>query len=152
MGAQNLNIGMQTKEINVAFGNIFNEPVTFSNWYIYIAYASDTNGTGFSTTPSGSLKYIGVLNTTTPCKWLECKLLCRKMVFKYIGDDGAGVSWVNWGEIVGSILDQSDLQNALKVERSQIQGIHDDRYYTLKLRPMHLLSWKANTSLYIGYS
>lgn len=112
-GAQNLNIAMQTQEINVAFdGNIFNEPVTFSNWYIYIAYASDTNGTGFSTTPSGALKYIGVLNTTTLVNDLDASYYVGKW-FKYIGDDGAGAEWVSWGTIVGSILDQLDLQTAL---------------------------------------
>lgn len=143
-GAQNLNIGMQTQEINVAFdGNIFNEPVTFSNWYIYIAYASDTNGTGFSTTPSGSLKYIGVLNTTTLVNDLNASYYVGKW-FKYIGDDGAGVSWVNWGEIVGSILDQSDLQNALSW-KSDTGHTHDDRYYT-ETEADALLSWKANTS------
>lgn len=33
--------------------------------YVYIRYASDTSGTGFSATPSDSLTYIGVLATTT---------------------------------------------------------------------------------------
>ena len=33
--------------------------------FVYIRYASDTSGTGFSATPSDSLTYIGVLATTT---------------------------------------------------------------------------------------
>lgn len=34
--------------------------------YLYVAYATDSNGTGFSLTPGGSLNYIAFRNTTTP--------------------------------------------------------------------------------------
>ena len=34
--------------------------------YLYVGYASDSSGTGFSLTPSDSLQYIAVLNSTTP--------------------------------------------------------------------------------------
>ena len=34
--------------------------------YVYVAYASDANGTGFSLTPGNGLTYIAILNSPTP--------------------------------------------------------------------------------------
>lgn len=40
--------------------------VNGSSAYIYVAYASDLNGTGFTTTFNASLDYIAIKSTTTP--------------------------------------------------------------------------------------
>src|SRR5436190_11066636 len=37
-----------------------------TNAYVYVGYASDAAGTGYSTTPGAGLDYIAFLSTTTP--------------------------------------------------------------------------------------
>lgn len=57
--------------------------------YLYIGYASDGSGTGFSLTPSASLKYIAVLNSTTEIVTPVVGDFVG-LWEKYLGDDGAG--------------------------------------------------------------
>lgn len=56
--------------------------------YVYVAYASDNAGTGFSLTPTDALKYRAEIHSTTPLTPVESDFTGATWV-KYIGDDGA---------------------------------------------------------------
>ena len=58
--------------------------------FLYVAYASDANGTGLSATQSNSLKYRAEIHTSEEMRELSAADFAGKWV-KYIGDDGAGV-------------------------------------------------------------
>lgn len=58
--------------------------------YLYVAYASDANGSNFSTTPSSSLKFRAEIHPDEPIETLTANDFAGKWV-KYIGDDGNGV-------------------------------------------------------------
>lgn len=55
--------------------------------YLYIAYASDGTGTGWSLTPSNSLKYRAEIKSPTELTPIESDFTAATWV-KYIGDDG----------------------------------------------------------------
>jgi len=55
--------------------------------YVYIAYASDNTGTGWSLTPSGLLKYIALIQSDTELTPLASDFSAASWI-KYIGDDG----------------------------------------------------------------
>lgn len=61
-------------------------------WYTYVGYASDTNGSNFSITPSANLTYMGVCNTTSSTQ--PTTKDSYKNWSKYIGTDGVGISKV----------------------------------------------------------
>lgn len=54
--------------------------------YLYVAWASDSSGTGFTTTFNPALKYVAFLNTTEPVT--PTVDLFEGMWVKYVGDDG----------------------------------------------------------------
>lgn len=56
--------------------------------YLYIRYASDTNGTGFSATPSSSLKYIASIVSSSNLG-NPSSTAFNGLWMKYIGEDGA---------------------------------------------------------------
>ncbi len=56
--------------------------------YVYVAYASDTSGTGFSQTPDSSLTYIGVKVSATPISPLTAAAFTGLWV-QFIGAAGA---------------------------------------------------------------
>ena len=72
------------------------------NAYCYVAYASDSSGTGFSLTPSGSLKYRAEIHPTEPISELSAADFAGAWV-KYLGDDGAGV-----GDMTKALYDSDD--------------------------------------------
>jgi hypothetical protein len=82
--------------------------------YIYIAWASDDAGTGFTTTFDSSKDYIAFKSTTVEDTNLEASDFAGlwKKYRGEDGDDGAGGSG-NWGTISGLLSDQEDLQAAL---------------------------------------
>jgi len=55
--------------------------------FVYVAYASDNSGTGFSLTPTDSLKYRAEIHSTTELTPVESDFSAATWV-KYIGDDG----------------------------------------------------------------
>lgn len=57
--------------------------------FLYVAYASDANGTGFSTTQSNSLKYRAEIHTSEEMHELSAEDFAGKWV-KYLGEDGEG--------------------------------------------------------------
>lgn len=57
------------------------------NAYLYIAYASDDQGTAFSLIHSDALKYIALLQSTTPIVSPIASMFAGKW-HKYLGDDG----------------------------------------------------------------
>jgi hypothetical protein len=60
--------------------------------FVYIAYASDTQGTGWSLTPSGQLKYISIIQSDAELTPLATDFSAASWI-KYIGEDGvAGTS------------------------------------------------------------
>lgn len=63
-------------------------PTGTESAYVYIGYASDANGTGFSMTPGPTLKYVAFLNTTSPLANPQASDF-DGLWEKYIGDDGA---------------------------------------------------------------
>lgn len=56
--------------------------------YTYVAYASDSEGTGFSLTPSDSLKYRAEIHTQTPIESPDSDDFSEAVWVKYIGSDG----------------------------------------------------------------
>ncbi len=58
------------------------------NAYVYIAYASDASGTGWSLTPSSSLKYRAEIHSTTALTPVKSDFSSATWV-KFIGDNGA---------------------------------------------------------------
>lgn len=58
--------------------------------YTYVAYASDASGSGFSATPSNSLKYRAEIQSEEELDELSASDFTGRWV-KYIGDDGTGV-------------------------------------------------------------
>ncbi len=59
--------------------------------FTYTAYASDNTGTGFSTTPSNTLKYRAEIHVTEAIAELTAADFADAVWVKYIGDDGLGV-------------------------------------------------------------
>ncbi len=55
--------------------------------YTYIAFASDTNGTGFSRTHTEGLDYIGILTTNTEIENPQATDFTGKWI-KFVGEDG----------------------------------------------------------------
>lgn len=58
------------------------------NAYLYVAYASDDQGTAFSLIPAANLKYIALLQSTTVISSPLASMFAGKW-FQYLGDDGA---------------------------------------------------------------
>jgi hypothetical protein len=59
-------------------------------YYPYFAYASDGSGTGFSLTPSSSLKYMAMIVSDAPITSPDIDDFSEAVWVKYIGDDGTG--------------------------------------------------------------
>lgn len=56
--------------------------------YVYVAYASSSSGSGFSMTPSDSLKYRAEIHTTTPISNPSSSDFSGATWVKYLGDNG----------------------------------------------------------------
>ena len=70
--------------------------------FVYIAYASDNSGTGFTTTFNASLAYIAVLATDTEIATPQASDFAGLWT-KYKGDDGAGS-----GDMTKAVYDSND--------------------------------------------
>ena len=68
--------------------------------YTYVAYASDASGTGFSLTPTSSLKYRAEIHTATAISTPVASDFSGATWVKYVGDDGV-VPAVAWADISG---------------------------------------------------
>lgn len=75
--------------------------------YVYIGYASDNTGTGFSTTPSNSLDYISVKSSATP--QTNNSTLHTSNWAKYQGDDGT--NGVDYAPILYNSFDAASTSN-----------------------------------------
>ena len=60
--------------------------------YVYVAYASNNSGEGFSTTPSNDLKFRAEINTEFKKDTLTLSDFSNAVWVKYIGNDGQGVT------------------------------------------------------------
>lgn len=58
--------------------------------YVYVAYASDNAGTGFSLTPTDALKYRAEIHPTSPLTPPVAADFADATWVKYLGDDGTG--------------------------------------------------------------
>lgn len=61
--------------------------------YTYVAYASDSEGTGFSLTPSDSLKYRAEIHTQTPIETPDSDDFSEAVWVKYIGTAGTSAGF-----------------------------------------------------------
>lgn len=59
-----------------------------SSSYTYVAYASDASGTGFSLTPSDTLKYRAEIHSETAIESPDAEDFSSAVWVKYIGNDG----------------------------------------------------------------
>jgi len=59
--------------------------------FCYVAYASDTTGTGFSLTPENTLKYRAEIHVATEIPSPTADNFVTAVWMKYLGDDGQGV-------------------------------------------------------------
>lgn len=71
--------------------------------FCYVAYASDSTGTGFSLTPTNGLKFRAEIHSNTEIPTPAAEDFADAVWVKYIGDDGTGV-----GDMVKSVYDAND--------------------------------------------
>ena len=71
--------------------------------FVYVAYASDDSGTGFSLTPTNGLKYRAEIHVQTEIATPTTGDFSGASWVKYIGEDGAGA-----GDMTKSIYDPSN--------------------------------------------
>lgn len=71
--------------------------------YIYVAYASDASGAGFSLTPSNGLMFRAEIHTTTAIEAPDAGDFAGATWVKYIGSDGGGA-----GDMLKSVYDTND--------------------------------------------
>ncbi|MEX0650269.1 MAG: hypothetical protein WD200_04660 [Candidatus Andersenbacteria bacterium] len=81
--------------------------------YLYVAYASDTNGSDFTLTFDADLDYIAILPSDTLIEEPEASDFTG--LWKLYGDTSGSV----WGSITGTLADQTDLQAALDVKADE---------------------------------
>lgn len=71
-----------------------------SDAYVYVAYASDSSGTGFSLTPTDALKYRAEIHPDHAIASPAASDFTEAVWVKYIGDDGQGV-----GDMLKAVYD-----------------------------------------------
>ncbi|MDD3663340.1 MAG: hypothetical protein PHT84_05765 [Candidatus Pacebacteria bacterium] len=71
--------------------------------FCYVAYASDSTGTGFSLTPTNGLKFRAEIHSALEIPSPTAEDFSDVVWVKYIGDDGTGV-----GDMVKSVYDAND--------------------------------------------
>jgi hypothetical protein len=73
--------------------------------YVYVAYASDSSGTGFSLTPTNALKYRAEIHVTTSTPSPQASDFTGATWVKYLGSDGSGV-----GDMLKETYDPSGIE------------------------------------------
>lgn len=68
-----------------------------SSSYTYVAYASDTSGSGFSLTPSDTLKYRAEIHSETAIESPDADDFSGAVWVKYIGNDGTSGTIAGFG-------------------------------------------------------
>ena len=71
--------------------------------FCYVAYASDSTGTGFSLTPTSGLKFRAEIHSTMAIPNPTAEDFSDVVWVKYIGDDGTGV-----GDMTKNVYDTND--------------------------------------------
>lgn len=102
--------------------------------YLYVAYASSATGTGFSLTPTNSLKFRAEIHTDTPIASPSETDFAGAVWVKYIGDDGTGGGGTGDGDMKKSVYDidgngvvdaAEKLQVAHKIGDASFDGTQD---------------------------
>ena len=104
--------------------------------YVYVAYASDATGTGFSLVPTNSLKFRAEIHRDTPLASPAASDFSAATWVKYIGDDGTGggTGGTGDGDMKKSVYDANDngvvdtaekLQVAHKIGNASFNGTQD---------------------------
>ena len=102
--------------------------------YLYVAYASNATGAGFSLTPTNSLKFRAEIHTDTPIASPTLADFSEATWVKYIGDDGTGGTGTGNGDMLKSVYDidgngvvdaAEKLQVAHKIGDASFDGTQD---------------------------